>query len=195
MSSGAETIKRRRGASATRAAILEAARHRFVRDGYDGATVREVANDAGVNHALIARYFGSKEELFAEVLACSPDPHDLFQGDPSTFGARLAKILVYEPPDNAALDGLLIILRSAGSAAAAAMIREAVGVGFYGPLAAWLGGEDADVRARYVGAVIIGFAVSRAIHPMHGLDAAQQERLCGLVAQALQASLGEAPPR
>ena len=98
-----------------------------MRDGYDGATVRELANDAGVNHALIARYFGSKEELFAEVLACSPDAHDLFQGDTATFGSRLAKILVYEPPDKAALDALLIILRSAGSTAAAAMIREPAG--------------------------------------------------------------------
>lgn len=47
----------------TESAILEAAWHRFARSGPDGASVREVASDAGCNHALITRYFGSKREL------------------------------------------------------------------------------------------------------------------------------------
>ena len=60
---------RSRDAAATRAAILESARHAFVTSGYDGAGVRDIAKGAGVTAMLINRYFGSKEALFEEVLA------------------------------------------------------------------------------------------------------------------------------
>jgi AcrR family transcriptional regulator len=60
---------RRRDAAATRAAILESAHRAFVRAGYDGAGVREIAHGAGVTAMLVNRYFGSKEQLFAEVIA------------------------------------------------------------------------------------------------------------------------------
>src|ERR1700754_1767178 len=60
---------RRRNAAATRAAILTSAREAFARAGYDGAGVREIAKGAGVTAMLVNRYFGSKERLFAEVVA------------------------------------------------------------------------------------------------------------------------------
>ena len=62
---------RRRNAEATRAAILESARRAFVARGYDGAGVRQIAEGAGVTAMLVNRYFGSKENLFAEVVAGS----------------------------------------------------------------------------------------------------------------------------
>ena len=52
------TPSRARNAAATRAAILQAARRRFAREGYDQTGLREVAADAGVDAALISRYFG-----------------------------------------------------------------------------------------------------------------------------------------
>ncbi|MFD5632054.1 MULTISPECIES: TetR/AcrR family transcriptional regulator [unclassified Streptomyces] len=62
---------RRRDAAGTRRLLLDAARHRFARDGYSGTTVRDIADDAGVNVALINRYFTSKEGLFAACLTGS----------------------------------------------------------------------------------------------------------------------------
>src|SRR3954463_14058650 len=56
---------RPRDAEATRATILAAARQRFAADGYAGATIRAVAGDAGIDAALVMRYFGNKEKLFA----------------------------------------------------------------------------------------------------------------------------------
>ena len=61
---------RRRNAAATREAILASARLAFAQSGYDGAGVREIAAGAGVTAILVNRYFGSKENLFAEVIAC-----------------------------------------------------------------------------------------------------------------------------
>src|SRR5258708_16052527 len=57
-----------RNSEATRQAILESALSAFVRAGYDGVGVREIAGGAGVDAMLVNRYFGSKEELFAEAV-------------------------------------------------------------------------------------------------------------------------------
>lgn len=51
----------------TRARILEAAFQRLAREGYAALSVREIAKDAGLNHALINYYFGTKERLVVEV--------------------------------------------------------------------------------------------------------------------------------
>jgi AcrR family transcriptional regulator len=45
---------RRRNAAQTRQAPLNAARTRFARDGYASTTVRDIADDAGVNALLPA---------------------------------------------------------------------------------------------------------------------------------------------
>src|SRR5438445_354828 len=60
--------KHRRNAAATRQAILQSALIAFTRSGYDGVGVREIAKGAGVTAMLVNRYFGSKEQLFAEVV-------------------------------------------------------------------------------------------------------------------------------
>ena len=56
-----------KGRAATRAAILEAAKKIFAAKGFDAATVRDICTEAGVNIALVSRYFGSKSGLYAEV--------------------------------------------------------------------------------------------------------------------------------
>lgn len=51
-----------------RQAILEAARRCFAKDGYAGATVSSIAQDAGVSSGLLYRFFENKDELFNAVL-------------------------------------------------------------------------------------------------------------------------------
>jgi AcrR family transcriptional regulator len=48
----------------TREQILEAALSAFAEKGFDGATTREIATLAGVNHGLIPYYFGTKPKLW-----------------------------------------------------------------------------------------------------------------------------------
>lgn len=45
------------------ARIRDAALERFPRDGFEGTTVRAIAEDAGVSPALVVHHFGSKEGL------------------------------------------------------------------------------------------------------------------------------------
>ena len=56
-------------AAATRQAILAAARELFAARGVDGVSVRDIAAAAGVNHALVHRYFGAKSDMVAAILA------------------------------------------------------------------------------------------------------------------------------
>jgi AcrR family transcriptional regulator len=44
--------------------IKNAARDVFIRKGYGGTTIREIADEAGLNNALLSYYFRSKEKLF-----------------------------------------------------------------------------------------------------------------------------------
>lgn len=53
---------------ATREKLLRSAGTIFARKGLDGARVDEIAAAAGVNKRMIYHYFGSKEELYTEVL-------------------------------------------------------------------------------------------------------------------------------
>src|SRR5690606_39596286 len=52
----------------TKAKILDAAFRRLAREGYAALSVREIAKDAGVNHALINYHFRSKDQLVIAVL-------------------------------------------------------------------------------------------------------------------------------
>jgi AcrR family transcriptional regulator len=180
---------RGRNAAVTRQAILDAAKTRFAREGYDGASLREIASDAGVDAALVSRYFGSKEELFVEVLNCAPDAAELFEGELSGFGERVAAQLLDDPDTQDGLDYLLVMLRSASSPAAAEPLRKAMRTHFHDPFAAYLGGPEADVRARLAGDLIMGVAISRAITADHDLDeegrACLRKRLASVIQSAV----------
>ena len=54
-----------RRSDATRAEILRAAQVRFAVDGYQKATIRAIAADAGIDPSMVMRYYGNKATLFA----------------------------------------------------------------------------------------------------------------------------------
>jgi AcrR family transcriptional regulator len=60
--------RRRRDAKGTREALLRAATELFIERGFDHATIREIGERAGVDAAMIARYFGGKAQLYIAVL-------------------------------------------------------------------------------------------------------------------------------
>src|SRR3954467_15317707 len=59
---------RRRNPDASRRRILDAAESAFARRGFDGARLRDIAQEAGVHHALVHHYYGDKRGLFKEVV-------------------------------------------------------------------------------------------------------------------------------
>src|ERR1700746_894375 len=62
----------------SRQRVIDAARERFMRDGYERATVRAIAADAGVDVAMVYYFFDSKEGLFTASTLTGPE-HPLHQ--------------------------------------------------------------------------------------------------------------------
>ena len=83
------TATRPRNATQTRADILSAARRRFGAEGYERTTLRAVAADVGVDAALVIRYFGSKQDLFAEAADFSIELPDMSGVDPDEVAGIL----------------------------------------------------------------------------------------------------------
>ena len=65
--------QQKRNAAETRNRLLQAARRLFARANYVSVGIREIGAEAGVNPALISRYFGSKRNLFLEVASILND--------------------------------------------------------------------------------------------------------------------------
>jgi AcrR family transcriptional regulator len=187
--------KRRRDATVTRSAIFEAATRRFAYQGYEHAGVREIAADAGVDAAMVNRYFGSKEGLFAEVVERAFDIRYLTEGDRATLAERLARRMVYGREDTADARPipLLLMLRSATEPHATELIRTTLDRNVLRPLAEQLNGPDALVRAAMVIAQCTGFAILNQMLRPRALAEAQQEELADLLKESLAACIDRVP--
>ncbi len=175
---------RSRNATATRQAILEAAKTCFTRDGYEQAGVRDIAARAGVDPALVNRYFGSKEGLFSEAVASKFDLSHVLDGDRATLGQRLAQYVLQKKPAGADYDPLVALLRSSSSEVCGGMLRNAILYGFVRPLAERLDGPDALSRAELVGSTLLGLLVHRTV--IGGAEPTDNDRIVALVAPTLQ---------
>ena len=70
---GDKQDRRRGGREQTTAAILDAAEKLFAERGFTAVTVRDIAAEAGVSHALVHRYLGSKQDVYRAMLARRED--------------------------------------------------------------------------------------------------------------------------
>jgi TetR/AcrR family transcriptional regulator len=59
---------RKRNPDESKRRILDAAERAFARRGFDGARLRDIAQEAGVHHALVHHYYGDKRGLFKDVV-------------------------------------------------------------------------------------------------------------------------------
>ncbi|MGH8080868.1 MAG: TetR family transcriptional regulator [Lysobacter sp.] len=188
---------RPRNAAATREAILQAARIAFARAGYEGAGLREIASAAGVTAVLVNRYFGSKEQLFAEVLAATmAQPHLLTQDNlgSGALGERIAaELLDITRGDAQPLEGFQIMLRSASSERAAQIGREQIEGHYLKLLSGALGGEQAEQRAALVFALVAGVQVMRQMIGLSALTDAEPEALKTLLAPLFRQLVENAP--
>ena len=155
---------RKRDADATRAAILEAAKTQFALLGYDCTALRDIAGAAGADVALGKRYFGGKEALFLEALRTSFGPEGGWDWDRASFAHEMATMLADSPHgDEAKTHRFQFLLRAATSPTTAPLLNLMVQDRFLGPIREWLGGPDADARARVFAGSYIGFLVERLI--------------------------------
>jgi AcrR family transcriptional regulator len=183
--------RRRRDAAATRQAIVEAATRRFVTEGYERAGVREIAADASVTAALVNRYFGSKEGLFAEVIRRALDMGHLLRGQRGNLSDHLARLVVYGGDDapNGVVTPLLLLLHSATAPGAVKLFRRDLDRTELPLLAEQIAGDDSAVRAVMVMAQLTGFAIMYHVLRPKAFAKARGEELVTLLSAALAASI------
>jgi AcrR family transcriptional regulator len=189
--------RRRRDAAATREAILEAATRRFAAQGYERAGVREIAGDAGVTAALVNRYFGSKEGLFARVIERALDMRHLLSGRGANLVDHLARVMVYGHKDSKdrGHTPLMLLLHSAADPGSLDLFRRDLDRNVLPLLAEPIGGEDAAARAVMVLAQLVGFAIMHQVLRPEAFAEAHGEKLVALLSKSLAACIDCAPSR
>lgn len=174
-----------RGAE-TRNRILDAARLRFGSEGYDRATIRAIALDAGVDPALVMRYFGNKDDLFAEAADFDLRLPDLAAlSEKKAARALVAHFLQRWEQD----DTLMALVRSAaGNPNAAARLKSIFGRQVR-PTIEKLSGTaapEAARRATLVASQILGLAWCRYVLALPPLAEMAHEDIIDAVAPTLK---------
>ncbi|TDX81248.1 TetR family transcriptional regulator [Rathayibacter sp. PhB151] len=181
-----ELVRPGRDAEATKRALIRAARRRFATDGYRATTVRHIAADAGVNVALINRYFVSKDGLFEACMRRTSDELESETPDgPADLDAIVQRLIghVLRAPNNDDPLQLLLLLRSSGDATADRIRRETLEE-FTRRLAVAAGWRSDDprtapvlVRAQLAIATMMGVTVMRTSAAVEPIASAADEDL------------------
>jgi AcrR family transcriptional regulator len=181
-----------RRSDTTRAAILAAARERFAAEGYERATIRAIAADAGIDPAMVMRYYGSKERLFAAAAQLELRLPDLRSLPRDEIGARMVAHFV----DRWEADDILTALLRAGvtNEAAAQRLRSI----FASQVAPTVGAAVADpaevpVRSGLVAAQILGLALTRYVLKLPPLTAMSRDEVVRWVGPTVQRYLTGRP--
>ena len=175
----------RRRSDATRAAILAAARERFAADGYERATVRAIAAGAGIDPAMVIRYYGSKEQLFAAAAELDLRLPDLAAVPRETVGAQVVAHFL----DRWQADDTLVALLRAGATneTAAERLRSI----FASQVARGIAAITADpaevpIRSGLVASQILGIALTRFVLRLPPVAAMSGDELVRWVGPTIQ---------
>jgi AcrR family transcriptional regulator len=180
----------RRSSDETKAAILVAARERFGSAGFQAATIRAIAADAGVDPAMVMRYFGSKDKLFAAAVEFDLRFPDYARADPKQIGRSLVRHFLERWESD---EALVILLRSsATNGEAAQRMQEIFGTQLRPLVAALLPPEEAPVRAGLIASQILGMALCRFVLRLPPVVAMSRDEIVEWLGPTIQRYL-EAP--
>jgi AcrR family transcriptional regulator len=178
---------RRRDAESTRAALLSAASELFAARGFEGTTTRDVGARAGVDPALIARYFGGKTQLYVATLHAEggdQTPADLLHPE------RVRELL--ERTDRPGGPGpvLAAAVRPHDDEATQAVTRAALQARLVVPLRERLeraGSADPGLRAEVAAAAVVGVLLARRAGALGRLASADRDDVAGVLGDLLAA--------
>jgi len=170
----------------TRRAILDAARAAFAARGFEQATIRAVAADAGVDPSMVMRYFGSKAGLFTAAVTMDLHIPDLRTTAPEDRGELLVRVFVsrWEQPPSG--DEMIAMLRAGvTSEVVAAQFQSVLTQLVTEPIAA-LGDHMAAERGALIAAQLLGLGLCRYILRFEPLASMSSDDLVAAVAPSVQ---------
>ena len=182
----ATASRRPHDAEASRRALLEAAREVFETVGYDRATTREIGERAGVDPALIARYFESKEGLFIATIAAGSAEEEGIDFAPHALVAFLLER--WDERGHSPISRALAspTLSPEARKKISAVVEDRVLVGLIEALRE-RGVADPELRAELLIALSVGVAVTRANGTLETLAATPRAEVLATLAPFLDA--------
>jgi AcrR family transcriptional regulator len=185
---------RRPGPTSSRASILSAAAECFATNGYDATSMRHVAATAGVDPALVRRFFGGKEQLFSEMAAALIVPERVLvavaEGAPEAAGERLLRYFLSLLGDVSSPGPFFGLIRSAvASEHAAGLLRHLLAEQVLGRIAASLRPETSELGAALAASQLVGLAIARYAVRLAPLAAADIDDLVRWVSPVIQSYL------
>lgn len=173
--------------------LLDAARAEFAERGFEGATVRRIAERAGVDAAMVNHWFGGKESLFTASLDIPLDPavirDEVVPGDPEQIGCRIVHrfLTIWDGQHGSGAGPMLTLLRSVTAhPAAARMLREFVTRAIIGPVVSRAAPDRHAERGSLVASQLIGLAMIRYVVRLEPLASASHDDVAAAMAPTLQ---------
>jgi AcrR family transcriptional regulator len=182
-----------RRSDATRAAILTAARERFAAEGYERATIRAIAADAGIDPTMVMRYYGNKEKLFAAAAEIDIRLPDLATVPRDQVGARLARHFLDRWEHD---ETMAALLRAAATYEGAAQRMREMFAQQLVPVVAVACPDPAlaPARAALVSSQVLGAALCRYVLRLEPLVTMPAEEVIGWLGPTLQRYLTAPDP-
>jgi AcrR family transcriptional regulator len=171
----------------TRDRILEAARAIFGRDGYDRATIRAIAAEADIHPAMVMRYYGNKESLFAAVTSAPVDPADFQNVPKSRLGESVIRHVLeaWDDPERSATQRAILLAALSDEDARTRYLQQHQQS--YAALLERLGDSRQSIEAAaLMSTQIIGLLVARYILRVPRLVSMSSEQLVREVGETLQ---------
>lgn len=174
--------------------IVSAAVDEFGELGYDGATMRGIAARAGVDAALVHHYFGTKADLFTQVVGAPMRPDldipQLLEGPDDELGERIARYVLeaWEHPD-VRTRGITLLRAGIGNRLTTPLLAGFLRRELIGRIARRLQVPDAALRASLVASQIAGLLIARHVLQLPAVASADVDEIVRRVGPAVQAYL------
>ena len=147
--------------NSTKQKLLDAARDLFWTRGYSNVSVRDITGQAGVDAALVSRYFGGKQGLFEATLLTVPQWSALSADGDAVLEQAVASFSGPFDPLTDQTNPFTMLITNITDPEMGETIRDLVRDKLSQPLADKLGGANTDERAAMLLAVLFGAALMR----------------------------------
>lgn len=182
---------RRSGGGSTREVIIDSARRLFSERGYDGASMRAIASDAGVDAALVVHFFGTKATLLGAAIKWPFDPElevaNVLARGRAHVGRRLVELFVRTWDQEERRNPILTLLCAASTEPQAAhMLREFLRQRLLAPLMQQLGSDRPELRANLAASQLVGLGITRYVLDLEPLASANPADVIAWIAPTIQ---------
>ncbi len=176
--------------TSTKDDLLKASLEVFSKNGLKNSSIREIANEAGVDSALIYHYFKTKEELFFETIKSKMQPPDRAEikenENPNERAKRISKMFFERFNESENSSTFIALMRSAlENEEAAGLMRQLFEEQLITHVSNQFDTESAHLRVSLSASLLLGLNFVRNILKLEPLNSMENEQIASLIAPIL----------